>query len=129
MRSDLHPGAAPATNARRQTTKTDRDLINIHQSWHVHSFGRYHPGVPKSKGRKKKSKERAYVPRKERPKPKASPRWYPFFFLGLMGLGVLVIVLNYMGLMFGTHGRAGPYWLWIGLGIIALGFMASTKYR
>ena len=49
--------------------------------------------------------------------------------LGLMVLGVLCIVLNYMQLIPGTNGIAQPQWLWIGLGLIAAGFVASTGYR
>ena len=81
--------------------------------------------MPKSKGRKAKSKERAYVPRKERKKPKPSPPWYPYFFLGLMGLGVLVIIADYMR---GTNGFDAA-WLWGGLGLIGAGFLAATSYR
>ena len=82
--------------------------------------------VPKSKGRKKsKPSSRPYVPKKERPKPKASPGWYPYLMIGLMLVGVTIIVLNYMNLIFST----GPQNLWIGLGFILAGFMASTRYR
>ncbi len=82
--------------------------------------------VPKSKSRKKtKPSSRPYVPKKERPKPKPSPGWYPYFMIGLMLLGVLIIVFNYMDLVIHT----GPQNLWIGLGFIAAGFLASTKYR
>jgi hypothetical protein len=89
--------------------------------------------VPKSKGRKKKTSERPYVPKKERKKPRSSPPWYPFFFLGLMGLGILIIVLNYMKMMVvdvspWTAGTS-PYYLWVGLGFIAAGFLAATGYR
>jgi LPXTG-motif cell wall-anchored protein len=85
--------------------------------------------VPKSKGRKVKNKSRAYVPRKEHRKPKSSPPWYPFLFLGLMGLGILIIVLNYMGRIPGTGGTFEPLWLWVGLAFIGGGFLAATKYR
>jgi len=45
--------------------------------------------------------------------------------IGLMLLGVLIIVFNYMGLIITT----GPMNLWVGLGFIAAGFLASTRYR
>ena len=83
--------------------------------------------MPKSKSRKKKKPtSRPYVPRKEKPRPKPAPRWYPYFMIGLMLLGVLVIVLNYMGLM--PQGLRAA-WLWVGLALIAAGFMAATRYR
>jgi len=86
--------------------------------------------MPKSKSRKKKgSTRRSYVPQQVKKKPRKSPRWYPFLVLGLLALGVLIIVLNYMGLMFGTHGVASGVWLWGGLAFIAAGFMAATQLR
>jgi hypothetical protein len=84
--------------------------------------------VPKSKGRKTKKNSRSYVPRKEHKKPKASPPWYPYFFLGLMGAGILIIVLNYMGKVPGSDGF-DPVWLWVGLALIGGGFLAATNYR
>jgi hypothetical protein len=45
-----------------------------------------------------------------------------------MFAGVIVIVLNYLGLMPGTHGATNLY-LFVGLGLIALGFAASTQWR
>jgi len=40
--------------------------------------------------------------------------------------GVIVIVLNYMGLM---PGATSSGWLWAGLGLIALGFVGATQWR
>jgi hypothetical protein len=86
--------------------------------------------MPKSKTRKKRSgTRRSYVPQPVKKKPRKSPRWYPFLVLGLLAVGVLIIVLNYMGLMFGTHGNASGMWLWGGLAFIAAGFMAATQLR
>jgi LPXTG-motif cell wall-anchored protein len=84
--------------------------------------------VPKSKTRKKKKGQPGYVPPEKRKKPPPSPRWYPFLFLGLMAAGVLIIVLNYMALIPGTD-QTQPVFLWVGLGLIASGFLVATKYR
>ena len=46
-----------------------------------------------------------------------------------MVIGVLTIVLNYMGLIPGTGGAASNLYLWVGLGAIAVGFAASTQWR
>jgi hypothetical protein len=43
-----------------------------------------------------------------------------------MGLGVLVIVLNYMGLV---PGDTQQLYLWLGLGLIAVGFALATQLR
>jgi len=40
--------------------------------------------------------------------------------------GVLVIVLNYVGLIPGTDGQADPIYLWVGLGLIGVGFVGTT---
>jgi hypothetical protein len=46
--------------------------------------------------------------------------------LGVMGIGVMVIVLNYIGLMPTTHGSGTSFFLFVGLGLIALGFVGTT---
>jgi hypothetical protein len=57
---------------------------------------------------------------------KRSPRWYPWLLLGLLVLGVLVIVLNYIGAL--PHSPANWYTLGAILAIMAGGLM-STRYR
>ena len=83
--------------------------------------------MPESKGRQKKA-TRLYRAPSHQPKAKrkASPRWYGPLLLVLMGLGVLMIVLNYIGLIPGTDGQADPLYLWVGLGLIGAGFVGTT---
>jgi hypothetical protein len=81
--------------------------------------------MPKSKSRQK-STRRSYVPAPQQKKRRSSPSWYGFFVIGLMVIGVAVIVLNYMGLM---PGGTRQFWLWTGLGSIAGGFAAATRWR
>ena len=83
-------------------------------------MGRYPPRMPKSKGRRK-PKRVVHEP----PPPKevkVSPTWYVALMFGLMAVGVLIIVLNYIGLMPGEL-----RWLYIGLGAIAVGFMMTLN--
>ncbi len=82
-----------------------------------------------------KSKRRRYQPPPKK-KPKPSPRWFGVLVLGLLFAGVLVILAFY-GLIpaipgipwlddpAGTHAAL----LWVGLGLIALGFAAATQWR
>ena len=85
--------------------------------------------MPKSKGRTKRrsSGARAYqlAPARKK-KHKGSPRWYGPMILLVMAIGVIVIVLNYMGLM---PGDTQPYWLFAGLGLIGAGFIATMWWR
>jgi len=81
--------------------------------------------MPRSRQRQKRS-SRPYAPPPPKKRPKASPRWYGFLVLGLMLVGVAVIVLNYMNLV---PGGTQQHWLWIGLGVIAAGFVAATQWR
>lgn len=46
--------------------------------------------------------------------------------LGLIGLGIAMIVLNYMDII---PGGTQQHWLWIGLAVIAAGFAAATQWR
>ncbi len=86
--------------------------------------------MPKSKQRQKqKAKRRPYAPPPPKKRVKSSPRWYAPVVLGLIFLGVVMLVLNYMGLMPGTQGTAAREYLWGGLFLIALGFMGTTRLR
>ena len=77
---------------------------------------------------KSKSKRNRYIP-PPRKKKKPSPRWFGVLILGVMALGVLTIVTNYMGLIPGTNGTANQLYLFGGLGLIAVGFLLSTQWR
>jgi len=69
--------------------------------------GRYTPPTPKSK--------------------KVSPPWVPVLMFVCLGLGTIIILLNYVGLMPG--GEANNWYLLIGLGLITAGFLIATQYR
>ena len=85
--------------------------------------------MPVSKGRKKANK---------RPTPPKnptvsqvgtkgpSPMWYVVTMFGLMALGIVVILLNYMGIMPG--GTSNGYLL-AGLAMIGVGFGMTLNYR
>ena len=75
---------------------------------------------------KSKSKRRTYQPPPKK-KPKPSPRWYGVMILCLLFGGALIIVLNYLNLMPGA--QAENLYLFVGLGMIALGFLGATQWR
>jgi len=75
-----------------------------------------------------KAKRRRYQP-PPRKKPKPSPKWFGGLILGLMFAGVALIVMNYLGLIPGTHKQATNLYLFVRLGLIAAGFMAATQWR
>jgi len=77
--------------------------------------------VPKSK-----SKRRPQPPPRKKRKP--SPRWFGVLILGTMFAGVVIIVLNYLGLIPGTGGSADNLYLFVGLGAIAVGFLLATQW-
>ncbi len=85
--------------------------------------------MPKSKGRKRPQGRRYQIGSTPKAKPKSSPRWYGPLLIVLMSVGVLIIVLNYIGLVPGTDGSASPVWLWVGLGLIGAGFVGTTYWR
>ena len=89
--------------------------------------------MPKSRSRNTAAQKRRYQlePTKKAPRQKPSPRWYAPLVLALMGIGVVIIVLNYIWpqvLPF-TNGATSPVVLFIGLGMIGVGFLGTTKIR
>ena len=57
---------------------------------------------------------------------KVSPMWVPVLMFTLLGLGMLVIVLNYLNVL---PGDADNKYLLLGLGLITAGFITATRYR
>ena len=53
--------------------------------------------------------------------------WVPVLMFTCLGLGVLIILANYVGLMPG--GDASNWYLLIGLALITAGFLTATQYR
>jgi predicted acyltransferase len=88
--------------------------------------------MPKSRSRAKSADKRYQLePTRKPPRAKPSPRWYAPLVLGVMGLGVVVIVLNYIwpGLLPFIHKQTSPVALMVGLGMIGVGFLGTTKIR
>ena len=85
--------------------------------------------MPKSKVRKKKNARRGPTPPKHDIAPQhrgPSPTWYVAVMFGLMAVGVIVIILNYMGL---TPGETSNAWLIGGLAAIAVGFGMTLNFH
>ena len=87
------------TSTTSRSTKSDDDVS--------FSSGRYTPPS---------SKSAADLP---------SPWWVPTLMFGLLILGALVIIVNYMGVL----GDASNLYLILGLGLILGGIVAATQYR
>jgi hypothetical protein len=92
--------------------------------------------MPKSRSRPQQ-KRRYYVAQPTPKKRRSSPRWFGGLILGLMFAGVIVIVLNYLGVMPGftapfVHWVVSPdtnnFYLLGGLGLIAAGFLLATQW-
>ena len=49
----------------------------------------------------------------------------PVLILVLLGVGILIILLNYLG----TFWTSSNLWLWVGFGFIAGSLVVSTQYR
>jgi hypothetical protein len=68
--------------------------------------GRYTPPIPRSQ--------------------KVSPPWVPVLMFTLLGVGALVIVINYLGVL---PGSPDNWYLLGGLALITGGFITATQYH
>ena len=84
--------------------------------------------MPVSKKRKKAANRRPTPPKRVDPVQEKgpSPTWYVVTMFGLMGLGVLIILSNYVTLLPSSPSNT---WLLIGLAGIAAGFGMTLNYR
>jgi hypothetical protein len=57
---------------------------------------------------------------------KVSPAWVPILMGALLGLGVILIVLNYVNVL---PGGANNVYLLVGLALITGGFVTATQWR
>lgn len=73
-----------------------------------------------------KSKRRRYqAPQKSKPKP--SPAWVPVLVVVLLAIGVIDLILYYLGLW--PFQEAQRWGLLAGFGFIATGFGVATQWR
>jgi hypothetical protein len=60
------------------------------------------------------------------PEQRVSARWVPLLMFALLAIGVLVIIVNYLGIL---PGGSDNRWLLLGLAAITGGFITATQYR
>ena len=84
--------------------------------------------MPVSKGRKKAKKRPPPPPRAQNTAAKQgpSPTWYVALMFGLMAVGIVVILLNYVRLLPGAPTNT---WLLVGLAGIGAGFGMTLNFR
>ena len=58
-----------------------------------------------------------------------SPRWVPVLMFALWGVGLLLIILNYMGVLPGAADGGNGWYLVAGLVSILAGIMVATQYH
>lgn len=58
-----------------------------------------------------------------------SPRWVPVLMFALWGIGLGMILLNYMGVLPGSADGGNGWYLIGGLGLILAGIITATQYR
>lgn len=73
-----------------------------------------------------KQKRGRYTPKSERPTNYKSPTWVAVMMFVLLGLGVLIIIINYLTIL---PGGASNWYLLAGLVFLGLGFWVATRYQ
>ncbi len=58
-----------------------------------------------------------------------SPKWIPILMFTFLGLGSLLIILNYTPLMDKAPGGPSNWYLLGGLGLVTLGFITATRWE
>ncbi len=81
---------------------------------------------PKASGRVTPKATSRYTPPIPRSQ-KVSPIWVPILMFASLGIGMLVILANYVSLLPG-NGPSNVYLL-VGLVLITLGFVTATKFH
>ncbi len=79
-------------------------------------------GAPASSGSVQSTR---YTPPIDRSQ-KSSPMWLGILILAMFGLGVLIVILNYAGLLPGGVNNA---WLIAAIGAIFVGLLLATRYH
>ncbi|MGI9018650.1 MAG: cell division protein CrgA [Euzebya sp.] len=74
---------------------------------------------------KSKSKRNSYIP-PSKAKPPPSPRWVPILGTSLIGLGIFVILLNYI---YPLILPGGNYWIIGGFVFMAAGLAVLSQWR
>jgi len=80
--------------------------------------------MPKSKGRRK-PKQRTQPAKPAADKHPESPTWYVALMFGVMAIGAILVILNYIGVL---PGGTDSKWLYSGLGLIGVGFVMTLNY-
>ena len=80
--------------------------------------------MPKSKGRRKPQHRNQPAP-PEPAKNKESPTWYVAIMFGVMAIGGLIVILNYIG---AVPGGTASIYLYSGLALIGVGFVMTLNY-
>src|SRR5687767_5400408 len=99
-------GRVTPKGGRVTTKKLARNVTAHDKHGHPAPSGRYTPPVPREL--------------------KVSAPWVPVLMFTLLGVGMLVIVCNYLGIL---PGDAQNRYLFGGLGLITAGFLVATRYR
>ena len=87
------------------------------------------PGATPPPGAGSSDPARRYTAPTARAAKRPSPRWVPILMFGLWAAGLLVIILNYMGVLPGAADGGNGWYLVAGLVSILGGIMVATQYR
>lgn len=78
--------------------------------------------MPESKKRKKAAAPATKTPKDAEKAKEPSPTWYVALMAGLMLVGVVLVLVRFVF-------NLNQYYMFIGLGAIAAGFLMTTNYR
>lgn len=97
-------------SAKRKKAKAGAGSARVASSGSSEATGRYTAPVPAAKKG-------------------PSPRWVPVLMFALWGVGLAMILANYMGLLPGSADGGNGWYLIGGLGLILAGIITATQYR
>ncbi len=123
------PAPAAATGASAKSASSAKATASASGATKPPAKTKVVPPKAKAKAKADAATNVRYTPPTPQVRRGPSPRWVPILMFALWGIGLLVIILNYMGVLPGGGEDGSGWYLIAGLVSILGGIMVATQYH